>query len=72
MHFPCRVPWYIEQMELNTLLTSFVFPTDAKSHQAKASEPSFPVPLVLQLLPKQQGLRLLLQVLRIPATATKY
>lgn len=21
MHFPCRVPWYIERMELNTLLT---------------------------------------------------
>lgn len=45
--------------------------TDAESHQAEAPEPSLLVPLVLQLLQGQQGLRLLLQVLRIPAAATK-
>lgn len=45
--------------------------TDAKSHQAEAPEPSLHVSLLLQLLQGLQGLRFLLQVLRIPATATE-
>lgn len=61
-----------EMLEMNTMLMSLVFRTDAQSHQAEASEPPLLVPLVLQLLQEQQGLRFLLQVLRIPATTTKY
>lgn len=60
-----------EMLEMNALLMSLVFRTDAKSHQAEAPEPPLHVPLVLQLL-QEQGLRLLLQVLRIPATTTEY
>lgn len=39
-----------EMLEMNTLLMSLVFDTDAKSHQAEASKPPLLVPLVLQLL----------------------
>ena len=57
---------------MNTLLMLVVSLTDAKSHQTEASEPPLLVPLVLQLLQGQQGLRFLLQVLRIRTTTTKY
>lgn len=69
--FPHRAPWwslclgrgwYAEDKCFAHV--SLFFYAGAGSHQAEAPESPLPVPLVLQLLQGQQGLRYVLQVLR--------